>query len=73
MRSSDLQGKRVVTETGKRLGRIREIHLRGDEVTALTVGGGGFLQRFTSSRRGHRVEWTDVRRVTDREIVVADR
>lgn len=73
MRSSDLQGKRVVTVSGKRLGRVDEIHLKGDEVSALTYGGGGLLQRFTSTRRGHRLAWADVQRITDREIVVPDR
>jgi sporulation protein YlmC with PRC-barrel domain len=70
MRSADLQGKRVVTEAGQRLGRVSEIHTKGDEVAALTVGRGGFLQRFTSSRRGRRVEWAEVRRITGEEIVV---
>jgi sporulation protein YlmC with PRC-barrel domain len=72
MRSSDLQGKRVVTEAGKPLGRVGEIHLQGDRVTALTAGGYGLLQRFVASRRGHRVEWDRVRRITGDEIVVAD-
>jgi sporulation protein YlmC with PRC-barrel domain len=73
MRAADLQGKPVRSEGGERLGRVREIHLRGAEVGSLTCGGFGFLQRFTASRRGHRIAWTDVLRITDREIVVADR
>jgi sporulation protein YlmC with PRC-barrel domain len=72
MRSSDLQGKRVVTENGERLGHVDEIHLEDGVVSALTCGGGGLLQRFTASRLGHRVKWDRVRKITDKEIVVAD-
>jgi sporulation protein YlmC with PRC-barrel domain len=72
MNSSDLQGKRVRTEAGQGLGRVVEIHAEAGEVTALTCGRGGVLQRFTSSRRGHRVKWSQVRRITDREVVIAD-
>jgi sporulation protein YlmC with PRC-barrel domain len=71
MRSSDLQGKRVVTEAGERLGRVDEIHLQDGVVSALTCGGGGLLQRFTASRRGKRVAWDRVRTITASEIVVA--
>ncbi|HSV02406.1 MAG TPA: PRC-barrel domain-containing protein [Phenylobacterium sp.] len=71
MRAIDLQGKPVVTEAGKRLGHVSEIHLKGGEVAYLTCGGGGFLQRFKSSRRGGRVEWSAVRRIEARRIVVA--
>jgi sporulation protein YlmC with PRC-barrel domain len=70
VRASDLQGKRVVSEAGERLGCVGEIHTQGGEVTALTVGAGGLLQRFLNSRRGKRVAWDQVLRMTDREIVV---
>ena len=73
MRTSDLQGKAVRTQGGERLGRVREIHLREGAVSYLTCGGAGLLKRFTASRRGRRVDWADVRQVTAREIVVADR
>lgn len=72
MKSSDLQGRPVRTESGERLGRVGEIHTAGGVVTALTCGGGGFLQRFVASRRGRRVDWDRVLRVTPREIVVRD-
>jgi sporulation protein YlmC with PRC-barrel domain len=73
MRTSDLQGKKVRTEGGRSLGRVREIHLRDGAVVNLTCGGGGFLQRFTGSHRGHRIDWREVREVTPKEIVIADR
>lgn len=73
MRTSDLQGKTVRTESGERLGHVREIHLRDGLVTHLTCGAAGLLERFATSRRGHRIDWANVREVTDREIVVADR
>ena len=72
MRSSDLAGKRVVAEDGRRLGRVDEIHLKGGQVVALTYGRSGMLQRFMNSRRGHRLEWSRVRKVTADAIVVAD-
>jgi sporulation protein YlmC with PRC-barrel domain len=70
MRSSDLQGKRVCTADGRSLGHVDEIHVRDSEVTALTCGARGLLQRFISSRRGHRVPWAKVVRVTEKEITV---
>jgi len=72
MRASDLQGKPIVTETGKRLGHVTEIHLKAGEVAWLACGKGGYLQRFMASRRGRRIDWTAVRRVEARRIVVAD-
>jgi sporulation protein YlmC with PRC-barrel domain len=71
MRATDLQGKPVVTEAGERLGHVSEIHLKGGEVAYLTCGKGGFLQRFTGSRQGRRIEWSAVRRVEAKRIVVA--
>jgi sporulation protein YlmC with PRC-barrel domain len=73
MKASDLQGTLVRTESGRRLGRVTELRVESGEVTTLVCGKSGLLQRFTSSVRGHRVKWSDVRRVTAKEIVVADR
>jgi sporulation protein YlmC with PRC-barrel domain len=73
MKASDLQGTLVRTESGQRLGRVTELRVESGEVTTLVCGKSGLLQRFTSSARGHRVKWSDVRRVTAQEIVVADR
>jgi sporulation protein YlmC with PRC-barrel domain len=71
MRGCDLQGKRVVTEDGTRIGRVAEIHTANGEVTALIVGRGAWLQRFWTTERGRRIPWDQVRQVGDREIVVA--
>lgn len=73
IRSADLQGKRVRTEEGQRLGRVAEVHTKDGEVTVLVCGARGLLKRFRASRGGAEVRWQDVRRLTDREIVVAAR
>jgi sporulation protein YlmC with PRC-barrel domain len=70
IRSAQLQGRLVVAEDGRRLGRVDEIHVRDGEVTVLTLGPGGLLERFRASSRGHRVAWDRVQRITEREIVV---
>ena len=70
IRSAELQGRRVVAEDGRRLGRVEEIHVRDGAVTVLTLGPGGLLERFRGSSRGQRVAWDEVLRVTPREIVV---
>lgn len=73
MRASDLQGRPVVTEAGRRLGHVSEIHLAGGEVNYLVCGRGGLLQRFMTSRRGRRVPWDAVREVGSKRIVVTER
>jgi sporulation protein YlmC with PRC-barrel domain len=73
IRAADLQGKKVRSEDGQRLGRVDEIHVKDGAVTMLVCGGRGFLQRFRASRGGVRVRWEDVRRLTGKEIVVARR
>jgi sporulation protein YlmC with PRC-barrel domain len=70
IRAASLEGLPVLAETGDRLGRVREIHMKDGEVTALTCGGLGFLQRFLPVRRGHRVEWRQVRQVTASAVIV---
>ena len=70
IRSADLQGAVVRREDGQRIGRVSEVHVRDGKVTLLTVGAGGVLERFTASRRGRRVRWDQVQRITGREIVV---
>ena len=71
-RSAELQGIRVVTEDGRRLGHIDEIHVRDGEVVTLICGGLGLLQRFWTSRAGRHVAWSKVRSIGEKEIVVAD-
>lgn len=70
--AGQLQGAMVRTESGKTLGRLREIHLRDGEVTTLTCGSGGLLQRFWPSRRGKTIRWRRVLAFGPREIVVSD-
>jgi YD repeat-containing protein len=70
MRGADLQGKRVETEDGRRLGRVFEVHLRDGQATAVVYGARGLLQRFTSARGGRRAAWSDVVRVTADALVI---
>ena len=70
IRAGSLQGLPVVAAAGGRLGRVTEIHVRDGEVTAFTYGGVGFVQRFFPVRRGHRVEWGQVRQVTTSAVIV---
>jgi len=72
IRSVALQGRPVITEAGKRLGHVYEIHIQDGEVATLTCGGRGLLQRFWPSRGGHTIRWSKVRRIGEKEIVVAD-
>ena len=64
--------RRVRTESGKRLGRVHEIHVDGGRVVALTCGAGGMLQRLTQSRHGHRIAWERVIRIDADAIIVSD-
>ena len=70
IRAASLQGLPVLAEDGARLGHVAEIHVKDGEVTALTCGGAGFLQRFLPARRGHRVDWRSVRQVTANAVIV---
>ena len=70
MRGADLQGKIIRDETGRKLGRLDELHIRDGVVTMFVCGPLGMLQRFTPSRAGRRFAWSAVKAVTDREIIV---
>ena len=70
MRLSDLEGKAVCRQNGDRLGHVFEVRIRDGHVVALICGGRGFWQRLTASRKGHRIAWNQVRRVTGREIQI---
>jgi sporulation protein YlmC with PRC-barrel domain len=70
IRSAELQGKRLKSADGRRLGRVHEIHIRDGEVIALTCGAASLLQRFVNSERGRRVPWPEVAEVTDRAIIL---
>lgn len=68
MKLSDLDGKRVRRQSGEILGRVREVRVADAKVVALICGAGGFWQRLGPSRKGRRIAWDKVRRVTDGEI-----
>jgi sporulation protein YlmC with PRC-barrel domain len=72
MRVSKLCGKTVRRQNGELLGRIREVHANANEITTLICGARGILQRFTGSRKGHRIAWKDVIEINGDEIIVAD-
>jgi sporulation protein YlmC with PRC-barrel domain len=72
MRISKLCGKTVRRQNGEILGRIREVHAEDNQITTLICGARGILQRFTGSRKGHRVAWKDVIKLDGDEIIVAD-
>jgi sporulation protein YlmC with PRC-barrel domain len=72
IRASDLAGKPVRRENGETLGHVFEIRIRDSRVAALICGSRGFFQRLAGSVSGHRVEWSQVQKVTAAEIVIAD-
>lgn len=72
IRASDLAGKLVRRENGEALGHVFEIRVRDSCVAALICGSRGFFQRMKDAVGGHRVEWSQVRGVTAREIIVAN-
>jgi sporulation protein YlmC with PRC-barrel domain len=72
IRASDLAGKLVRRENGEVLGHVFEIRVRDSRVVALICGSRGFFQRMKDAVSGHRVEWGQVRKLTAREIIIAD-
>lgn len=70
MRLSDLRDLRIRTVDGERLGRVHEVHCDKGNVTALICGAGSFLERLTAKRKGHRIPWECVRRISKKEVVV---
>ena len=71
MRLSDLRDKRIRTLDGEKLGRVHEVHCDNRRIVALDCGPGSLLERLTARRHGRRIPWEWVRRVTDREVVIA--
>jgi sporulation protein YlmC with PRC-barrel domain len=69
---SDLVGKKVQTESGVYMGRAHEVRARGDNVVAIIYGTSGFWQRLFPTRRGRRISWERVRRITSSAIVCDD-
>jgi sporulation protein YlmC with PRC-barrel domain len=68
MRLSDLEGKMVRRQNGDRLGMVFEVRTHHGRVIALICGVRGLWQRLSNARRGRRVRWDKVQRVTAREI-----
>ncbi len=73
MKGSDLQHKIIRDEAGQTLGRLHELHIRDGVVTALICGPAGLLQRLAPTRAGLRIDWSLVKKITPREIVVVGR
>jgi sporulation protein YlmC with PRC-barrel domain len=70
MRLTDLRDKKVVSDSGERLGRVHEVHCDGGRVTALKTGPGGLIERLTSKSKGRRIAWESVLSVGPDKIVV---
>ena len=70
MQLSDLQDKKVRGLDGETLGRVHEVHCEKGVVTAIMCGPGSFIERLTAKKKGRRIPWECVRKVTDREVVV---
>jgi sporulation protein YlmC with PRC-barrel domain len=71
IRSAQLQGAKLLTEDGRELGRVTELHLKDGVLNTLVYGSGGLLQRFLPWRGGRRIGWDKVRSIEPGEIVVA--
>ena len=70
MRLTDLRDKRIVSDSGERLGRVHEVHCDGGRVTALKCGPGSLIERLTSKSEGRRIAWESVLSVSADKIVV---
>ena len=71
MRLSGLRDAKVRTLDGDVLGRVHEVHCDDGRVVAVTCGAGSFIERLTARKHGRRIPWECVRRIGNREIVVA--
>ena len=71
MRLTDLRHKLVRGLDGERLGRVFEVHCERGRVTALMVGPGSLLERFTAKKAGRRVPWEMVKRIETDAIIVS--
>jgi len=73
---SSLQHRKVVTESGRSLGRLYD--LRGEltprklEVVGLVVGPRGLLEHLGVVKRRTSIPWDDVVRIEGKQIVVRD-
>jgi sporulation protein YlmC with PRC-barrel domain len=73
---SSLQHRKVVTESGRTLGRLYDV--RGEltprtlTVTGLVAGRRGFLEHLGVVKRVECIPWDDVVRIEGKRIVVRD-
>ena len=73
---SSIQHRKVVTESGRSLGRVYD--LRGEvtprtlTVTGLVAGRRGFLEHLGVVKRLKCIPWEDVVRIEGKRIVVRD-
>jgi sporulation protein YlmC with PRC-barrel domain len=74
---SSLQHRKVVTESGRSLGRVYDFRCertpRTLTITGLVVGARGLLEHFGIAERKHAIPWKDVVRIEGKQIVVRDR
>jgi sporulation protein YlmC with PRC-barrel domain len=67
---TDLRDKKVKTLDGKTLGRVHEVHCDRGRITALMCGPGSFIERLTAQKKGRRIPWECVRKVSDKDVIV---
>ena len=70
MRLSELYGVPVRDLDGRRLGRLFEVYVVGDEVEAIGCGAGPLFERLSGRSHGRRIPWVAVRAIGPRGIVI---
>lgn len=70
MRLADLYGKRVRGPGKQIYGVVHEVRAKGGVVEALDCGAASFLEQLTGKRKGRRILWKDVTKITKDEIQV---
>ena len=70
MRLSALRGAKVKTLDGEILGRVHEVHCDGGRVTAIVAGPGALVEMLTAKKKGRRIPWECVRKISRKEVVV---
>ena len=71
IRLSDLRDKQVRTLDGDKLGRVHEVHCEKGKLVALMVGAASMIERLTAKDHGRRIPWDCVRKVEQKQIIVA--
>ena len=70
MHLSELYGTPVRDLDGRKIGRLFEIYVTGDEVEAIGCGAGTLFERLTGRNHGKRIPWVAVRAIGPRGIVI---